>query len=633
MTTKTLIIKELRRTSQLESDEVLKFKAGVNVIVGVGNTGKTKWLSMLDYLMGDDGSPEDAFSTDLVDKYETISGIFLIGEKEFLVERRWHERGSKGKVFINERPILVDDFSDFLLSELNIPILHYPKGNPYSAYSWPTLSWRTLLRHIYRKQNSWNNFADKQPEGEQHACIMQFTGLAEYLFSDAYGELVNTRKKILKLQGVKEEYLNMLDEISRDLLEEKELKGPIVEQAIEDAISRIFSEITNLEQQRERVLDNLLKDTIKDDSGRAFERLSETWQELQSLKEKNILMSVKIDERLSELVAYRDSLNNELKKMERAKKAGRLLADIKITHCPACDQSVAHTEHDADHCFLCHQPNSLHSDNGPDERINYEENQLKEELNEIEDLIKTIQKDQDVAILEHRKIGEEIVQVESQMKPARQIASAILPPDIAVIDMNIGRLQERIRQLERVKGALQRRENLSKEIDSLEKELAELEIQVSELTKNLTLQQSGDKIATGMNEYLYLLRAEEKDLWSQGRVEFNLKRQSFNVKVDNNNWASKLGGTLTLYFFLSYHYALMSLTKLGKAHYPGIAVLDLPPTLEDGSTVMDKENFVLEPFVKLLNEIGMEKTQMIVTGAAFENLDGANRIEFTKVWK
>jgi hypothetical protein len=48
--------------------------------------------------------------------------------------------------------------------------------------------------------------------------------------------------------------------------------------------------------------------------------------------------------------------------------------------------------------------------------------------------------------------------------------------------------------------------------------------------------------------------------------------------------------------------------------------------------VDDKENFVVEPFIELTGSEGMEGTQFIAAGSAFENLKGANRIELKKVW-
>ena len=68
-------------------------------------------------------------------------------------------------------------------------------------------------------------------------------------------------------------------------------------------------------------------------------------------------------------------------------------------------------------------------------------------------------------------------------------------------------------------------------------------------------------------------------------------------------------------------------------HFPGFLVLDFPAELEDGSSIKDKENFVVEPFVDLLALDGYHNCQMIAAGGAFEGLKGANRIEFSKIWQ
>jgi mannose-6-phosphate isomerase-like protein (cupin superfamily) len=44
--------------------------------------------------------------------------------------------------------------------------------------------------------------------------------------------------------------------------------------------------------------------------------------------------------RLSEMTTYRTSIQEELGRLERAQKAGIVLADLKVTHCPACDRPI-----------------------------------------------------------------------------------------------------------------------------------------------------------------------------------------------------------------------------------------------------------------------------------------------------
>jgi hypothetical protein len=114
-----------------------------------------------------------------------------------------------------------------------------------------------------------------------------------------------------------------------------------------------------------------------------------------------------------------------------------------------------------------------------------------------------------------------------------------------------------------------------------------------------------------------------------------IRDREFSIKVGKWSWQGNLGGTQTLIFLLAYQYALLSLTLVEGCHFPGFTALDFQAKLEDGSPgiTRDKENFVLRPFIKLLSSEGMENTQMIVAGSAFEGLEGINRIPLTKIWK
>src|SRR5262245_25442606 len=107
--TKTLIIKNLTRQTNEGIGETLVFKPGVNVITGAPNAGKTKWLNMLDYLFGDTSKPEEAFGSDLEEKYMNIRADVDIDGEEIQIERRWKEAGQKGKVLVNGEPYYTKD--------------------------------------------------------------------------------------------------------------------------------------------------------------------------------------------------------------------------------------------------------------------------------------------------------------------------------------------------------------------------------------------------------------------------------------------------------------------------------------------------------------------------------------------
>jgi hypothetical protein len=134
-----------------------------------------------------------------------------------------------------------------------------------------------------------------------------------------------------------------------------------------------------------------------------------------------------------------------------------------------------------------------------------------------------------------------------------------------------------------------------------------------------------------MNTYLNAIEAIKPKSWTQQQIDFVLRDRTFAVRIGQRSWTSKLGGTLTLFFMMAYHYALMTLTGKDRCHYPGFCVLDFPPQL-DGVKVSDSENFVLEPFVHMLAQPDKPPMQVIAAGSSFASLEGANRIQFTKVW-
>lgn len=70
---KSLILKRLFRSGANGLNEELLFTEGVNVIVGRPNTGKSKWLQMLDFTLGSDKQPEESFGEELAAKYDVCS--------------------------------------------------------------------------------------------------------------------------------------------------------------------------------------------------------------------------------------------------------------------------------------------------------------------------------------------------------------------------------------------------------------------------------------------------------------------------------------------------------------------------------------------------------------------------------
>jgi hypothetical protein len=100
--------------------------------------------------------------------------------------------------------------------------------------------------------------------------------------------------------------------------------------------------------------------------------------------------------------------------------------------------------------------------------------------------------------------------------------------------------------------------------------------------------------------------------------------------VGDGRWDRKLGGTLSLYFLLAYHYALLRLTIRPECHYPGLCLIDFPAELPD---IVDEENFLVIPFIELLGRDDMKDSQLIIAGTGFAGLEGVHRLELLHVWK
>lgn len=635
----TLVVKKITRSSEQGANELLEFKRGVNVITGQPNTGKTVWLRMLDYALGDRGSPEEAFDPALAEKYDTITVEVEINGEVVIIERSWKKRGMKTKVSVNGVVVSVDDFSSLILPKLDIPILHFPKGNPFVERRWPELSFRTLYRHIYRQSRFWGDLADAQTVSEQFACILQFLGLAEKVFSDSYGQLIEKRANVLKLQGAKDQFVKMLADVSGDLINEQEVQLSITEDSIKAAIERIEKQLQELQQRREGIIDGMVQNLSNNDSperASEFSRISERRTELQNQNNQLQIEVSRAQSRQQELQEYISNINTEIAKLTRAQSAGRILADLKVTHCPVCDKPVEKVTTPGE-CILCHRPleDFAASVDTASKRLEMELDQLRGERDEITELLRrvTLERGELAAIV--RQNREEIQRIEQQLRPFQQATALIIPPEIAIIDSEIGRLQERIRQLERMTSLLNYRQGLSEEIDNIQKEVSQLQSEVDELVNSVNYEAGSDLISDGMNTYLNALQAV--GLWNQDPVHFRLRERGFQVYVGDGLWSTKLGGTLTIYFLLAYHYALLNLTRQSGTHYPGLAIIDFPAKVEDVSLdhtiTIDNERYVIEPFRALLSREGMENAQLIVAGNAFVGLDDIHRIELKGSWK
>jgi hypothetical protein len=630
-----LIIEQLARTKTDGSIEKLEFVEGVNAIVGPQNTGKSTWLRMLDFLMGDDGSPIAKFDEVLVTKYRAISALMRLGDTVVELERTWSEDGSRSQICLNGDRIKVDEIQNLFLNRLQIPPVRYPQGNIYvSDRTWPTLGWRSLLRHIYRRQDNWSELVHQQPESEQHACLLQFLGLAEHLFSPELSTLNDKRKRLASLETRRQHFTELLQKLVPDLMDDEELTKEVSPETIASAAGRIDDEITQLVAERETIVARV-RDQSQPSSGRLNMMLEER---AAALNARDTLRQQQsgILGRLNELHQYKTGLTRELDRLERTDAAAHILEDLKVTHCPACDQSVETRPRHSDSCFLCGQLTLDKESNGDAaaRRLKFERDQIGAELTEAGELIAAAQQEQRQRTASISENERRLREVEQALRPFQASASAVIPEDLALLDQRIGTLHERRQTVEALRGPLEENTALNEEIAGLQEAIKDLEAMISQREAKVDFEKASDRIAEGFNTYLDAIRQNDPNTWTKtGSISAAVDERRTQLSISGRSARSQLGGTLTIYFLFAYHYTMLNLTRYEDCHYPGLAILDFYPDIAKESALGDRLYLVLAPFIGLSQDKEIEPVQVICTSRALPEKEHIHFIHLSETWR
>lgn len=625
MTAMNFSLKQASRYPSNDEHDTLNFDKGVNVLVGELNAGKTKWLQMIDFVLGDNGKAEEAFDKELATKYERVSLKCDIGDEQFSFERRWKEPGAKSKIFVDDEGMTYKQFSEWILGKLNIPQIHVPSGNPYADRTWPELSWREMLRHMYKQERFWSDFAQKQNETTRSACILNFLDVASKLYPTELGDFVAKSKEKQKIEAQKEVFVNVMQNLVVDVVNQPEMTVAVTPESIAATKGRMVSRLEDLELKRAGFI-NALGDE-KSEASSAYRDATRSLENLYSEISRIDHERKRINQRLSELRNYRKTLDDELSRFSRVKVAATTFADLKVTHCPSCDQEIQKKAIEPDLCPVCHQTHKNETDESVSEkRISFEESQIAEEIDELGNLIDELKGKLDAYEIEAYKVNQKIQTEENSIRAARTFSVRGLPPEIAFCDQEIGKITAELQQIERVEKTLEEREKLNEKISKLDEEISELDLIIKQLTPQLDYQGLGDLLADRMNDYLNQVNADGLSRWATGRVSVKLRKDSFDLYLDGQAWTVKAGGTANYIIQLAYNYALFSLSADKKYNYPGFLIVDFPPHFSKATDHKGSENYMLKPFVKLCARDSMKDAQIIIAGRSFDDLEGATII-------
>ena len=306
------------------------------------------------------------------------------------------------------------------------------------------------------------------------------------------------------MQARLEQYSWTLNALARDLLDEDDpiMKG-VTRTAVEKADKDVTNRIVELRAKRIAVIEEAARGAHAGQASRIAE-LSGQRAQLLVEGEAGEVRGRETGERLAGMQRYRSDLMEELSRLARAHDAGEILADLRITHCPACDQTLKAREHDAVHCHLCHQnlPDEPEMAELGDARLLFEQERVQGEVKEATDLVDLLNRDLTNQRKEWTRRKEALRQIENELAPARAAVAALIQENVSGIDVELGRLSERQRQITRLKAALKSGEDLQGQVDAIQAKIVPLQEIVDTTLRSVDFQAPADWLAEGMNAYL-----------------------------------------------------------------------------------------------------------------------------------
>ncbi|MFD2414846.1 hypothetical protein [Amycolatopsis pigmentata] len=554
-----------------EIDEYDFSGVATTILTGPRNSSKTTTLKVIDFCLGGGGSVARKLGTAIDEKYVLLSVDIAINGQLHRMTRDF-EFGRRDRVLIDDSiDRTTNEMSEWLLRELGWPQLLIPKGvNAGTASQQTPLTFRSVLRHIYRREDSWIEFAKKEEEFLRRAVISLMLGLAPSRYETAEYALGQAQRKLASAEAVYRDVLTSTEEAVRALV--TRLGLPPV--AGEDSLGNVRAEL-----ERHLSMTRAEKEALTqaaEDSTRAAPGLDPTVpQQLEdaataaavAAEQVSALRQVIDEHQRSQLQVQAD-----IERLDRLIDAVDLFDDIPVRVCPACEQSIEpHNSQVGGTCYLCTQPVS---GDGRKRRAGREQRALTAEMDDLADAIGRAQANLDEVKQVETRASAERTQLAARLHDERVTHLAPFMAALEDISTEIGKAEQQLAALPALEAILARRADAKNGVD-------EANVEVERLTKlaeadaqlaNRAAEHCG-ALADRMNEFLSFFGGRG---WIDELVTISSDELTF--YVGTRPWNQKLGAEAAVLFFLAYSYALLHIdVDLGtRACPPGVLLLDNP---------------------------------------------------------
>jgi hypothetical protein len=553
--------------------------AGLSVLSGVRNSSKTTTLKAIDYCLGNRDSPTEALKAAVADEYVEVSIELTLNGTPTEI-RRSLQHGRQNKVVLNGDEFPVGEFSDRILHKLGWPTLSIPKGiQATTATELTPLTFRSLLRHIYRNEDSWTQFADKEQEFLRRAVISYLLGFAPTRYSNHDFELAAAQRRLATAQAAEREVHDSTDRSVTAVCENLQLPTPRTEQQVNSIRTDLRTELDVVVKKRSqltREVEQLVAGRQEGDAGAVSHGYDATLSRQYEQATQLLTSSAETVAGLEQvLAAHRQSHNTvraEIARMERLLASVGVFDSLPVRLCPACEQKIdIHRDHPEGTCYVCTQPVT---EDQRRRRGELEKRSLIAEADDLQEVIARTIRDLDHARADHQHAQSTHQDIARQLNVER---AARLAPFVARLEemaAQTAALQQKLMALPAIGQMLARKTTATQTSQAAQDRLNRLKQQRDEIS---TIGRNPiDRCALFADRMNEFLNRHRDDVWVAGNVAISVDDLTF--YVGTRPWNQVLGAEARVLFFLAYSRALLFLAQdLGDdGPYPGLLMLDNP---------------------------------------------------------
>jgi len=525
---------------------------------------------MIDFCFGDSDPAERALGRDVVVNYQGIRLRLSINNQVHTIDRALTQSfGPLTRLVIDERQQFEPrSFSDWIMEELGWPLLEIPRGrHPRFATETVPLTFRTLLRHIYRRENSWYEFASREEEFHRRAVVAFHLGLAESRYSNEEFRVAEAQRKVRTVEG----QLRELEEIGSDTVarlgEQLGLAGLNLDN-IDSLDAGLREAEATVAQRRAWVLRRLRASPgFMTEPTERYKLLS---AELSKQGELENQLRVALDGYIEAL----ESNRSQLLRLDRLDDAIDVFGGMPVTLCPACQQAppLERGEAEASNvCYLCRQEVSADVRR---RRLELEKRALDREYREVFEIVARTREEIEQVQSRQQQLVAEVHSLGGRLDQERAELVAPFLTELEELSREAGALAQQRATLEGLGALTGRRNQLGQELDHAFQELEEAEnaLRLADAARRRGADRCA-ALADRMNEFLSGLGPE---VWNFGRI--TIAEEDFTFFVGTRPWDDVLGGESRVMLFLAYQYALLCIGRDGSpwGYSPGLAILDNP---------------------------------------------------------